>query len=73
MGRTYARRTILVRFDPSDRHFVFFDLDDPDTEIGRHPTKNLEVEDLTGLVTWPFGLGPQQLVLPLSITRGVNC
>jgi transposase InsO family protein len=72
VGRTYARRTVLVRFDPNDRHYVFFDTDDPDTEIGRRPAKDLDVEDLTGFAIWPIGLGPQQLSLPLSITQGVN-
>jgi hypothetical protein len=65
VGRAYARREVLIRFDPADRHFVFYDPDQPDDEIGRRPARNLEVEDLTGLVTWPAGLLPQQLPLPL--------
>jgi len=73
VGRTYARRMVLVRFDPDDRHFAFFDIDDPDTEIGRRPARGLGVEDLTGLAVWPLGLGPQQLSFPLPISEGVNC
>jgi transposase InsO family protein len=49
IGRAYARRTVLVRFDPQDHHFVFFDKDDPDTAIRRRPATGLELEDLTGL------------------------
>lgn len=64
-GRTYAQREVLVRFDPTDRHFVFYDPDTPDDEIGRRPTRHLEIEDITGLATWPEGLLPQQLPLPL--------
>lgn len=73
VGRAYAHREVLVRFDPADRHFVFYDPDAPDQEIGRRPARHLEVEDLTGLVTWPEGLPPQQLPLPLPRMKGVNC
>jgi transposase InsO family protein len=70
VGRAYARREVLIRFDPADRHFVFYDPDQPDDEIGRRPARNLEVEDLTGLATWPDGLLPQQL--PLPFLQGVT-
>ena len=73
LGKIYARHLVLVRFDPSDRHFVFFDADFPDTEIVRRPARGLAVEDMTGMATWPLGLGPQQLALPLFITKGVYC
>lgn len=73
VGRAYADRTVLVRFDPNDRHFVFFHADDPDTQIGRRPARDLAIEDLTGLAVWPMGLGPQQLALPLSFQEGVTC
>lgn len=73
IGRASARRTVLVRFDPLDRHFVFFDKEDPDTEIRRRPARGLDVEDFTGLAVWPLGLGPQQLSLPLIMSVGVNC
>jgi transposase len=78
VGRAYARQEVVVRFDPVDRHFVFHlpdpqqdDLQSKDLpEIGRRPARNLEVEDLTGLATWPDGLIPQQLPLPLCFVEG---
>jgi len=78
VGRAHARQEVVVRFDPTDRHFVFH-LPDPDQddleltnlpEIGRRPARYLEVEDLTGLATWPDGLLPQQLPLPLCFEEG---
>jgi hypothetical protein len=78
VGRAYARQEVAVRFDPADRHFVFH-LPDPEQddmdpknlpEIGRRPARNLEIEDLTGLATWPDGLLPQQLPLPLCFEEG---
>lgn len=73
VGRPYAHRQVLVRFDPADRHFVFYDVDDPEIEIGRRPARDLEVTDLTGLAMWPEGLGFQQLPLPLFFSEGVDC
>jgi len=77
VGRTYARRQVLVRFDPADRHFVFLDPDcseeQEEKEIGRRPARDLNVADLTGLATWPAGLGPQQLPLPLPVSEEVSC
>ena len=78
VGQTYARQEAAVRFDPADRCFVFYpphsEQDDLDQhkiqEIGRRPARNLEVEDLTGLATWPAGLVPQQLPLPLCFMEG---
>jgi len=64
VDRAYARQIISIRFDPTDRCFVFFDPDLPDNEITRRSARNLNVEDLTGLVSWPQGLLPQQLPLP---------
>ena len=77
-GRAYAGQEIAVRFDPADRHFVFYipkpekdKLDQEELqEIGRRPARNLEVEDLTGLATWPAGLVPQQLPLSLCFVEG---
>jgi transposase InsO family protein len=69
VGRAFARREILVRFDPTDRSFVFFEPTFPDKEIGRRPARHLEVEDITGLTSWPQGLVPQQLPL----FQRVNC
>jgi hypothetical protein len=73
VGRDYKRHIVLIRFDPSDRHFVFYDIDDPEVEIRRRPAKGLDVIDLTGLAQWPHGLGIQQLPLPLFIPEGVDC
>lgn len=78
VGRAYARKEVVVRFDPADRHFVFYL---PDSlppafthqqlrEVGRRPARNLTIEDLTGLATWPAGLVPQQLPLPLCFVEG---
>lgn len=73
VGRDYARQYVTVRFDPLDRHFVFFLQDYPETEIGRRPARNLDIADLTGFEAWPVGFGIQQLLLPLPIFRGVYC
>ena len=73
VGRAYARQQVLVRFDPRDRHFVFFLPGDPEREIGRRPARNLDIADLTGIDAWPMGVGSQQLLLPLPIFQGVNC
>jgi putative transposase len=69
----YAGHEVEVRFDPKDRHFVFSHLGDPDHILRRQPARGLDLEDLTGLETWPKGLGPQQLLLPLSFEHEVNC
>jgi len=73
VGRKYARRQVLVKFDPADRHFVFYNIDKPTQEIGRRRARNLELEDITGLAAWPTGLVPQQLPLPLLMPEGVIC
>lgn len=73
LGRAYARREVVVCFDPTDRHFVFSEANASERIIKRLPAKGLEISDLTGLETWPTGLGPQQLPLPLPLTEGVNC
>jgi hypothetical protein len=73
VGRAHAHRSVLIRFDPADRHFVFYDVDDPEVEIRRRPAKGLNATDLTGLAKWPVGLGIQQLPLPLFISEGVDC
>jgi hypothetical protein len=70
VGRAFARREVLIRFDPTDRHFVFFDPQAPEDEIGRRPARNLEVYDLTGYISWPEGLLPQQLPMPLVFEEG---
>lgn len=78
VGRTYAGQEVWVRFDPADRHFVFYQTaseqdeqaEEDLQEIGRRPARFLEVEDLTGLAIWPVGLVPQQLALPLCFVGG---
>ncbi len=70
VGRSYARREIEVRFEPSDRHFVFYEVNASDNAIKHLPAKGLDVGDLTGLAIWPTGLGSQQLPLPLCLTKG---
>lgn len=78
VGRAYARKQIWIRFDPVDRNFVFYRPEsmhsetEPEClrEVGRRPARNLEVEDLTGLATWPASLVPQQLPLPFCLAEG---
>jgi hypothetical protein len=51
VGRACVQQEVVVRFDPPDRHFVFYlprsEQDDPaqeePQEIGRHPARNIEV------------------------------
>jgi len=73
VGRAYSHHSVLIRFDPTDRYFVFYDINDPEVEIRRRPAKGLDVADLTGLAQWPQGLGIQQLPLPLFIPEGADC
>lgn len=73
VARTHAGQEVEVRFDPQDRHFVFSEVGEPGHIIRRQPAKGLDLEDITGLEAWPKGLGPQQLLLPLSFKQGVNC
>jgi len=78
VGQDYAYQQVVVRFDPRDRSFVFYlpsseqDYIDPEPlpEIGRRPARDIEVETLTGLATWPADLVPQQLPLPLCFPEG---
>jgi transposase InsO family protein len=73
IGCQHGNKSVLVRFDPSDRHFVFFDEAQPDVELARRPAQGLEVSDLTGIDEWPFGRGIQQLPLPLANIERVSC
>lgn len=73
LGRSYAGRQVIIRFDPADWQFVFSEPDAPGKTIKCLPPMRLDVGDLTGLETWPTGLGTQQLSLPLFLTEGVNC
>jgi transposase InsO family protein len=70
VGRAYARQSVLVRFDPTDRHFVFYHPDTPQTKIRRRPARGLDAATLQGTASWPDGLGIQQLPLPLLIPEG---
>lgn len=65
VGHQYARQEVLVRFDPADRHFVFFASADPTQELGRQPARRLDVEALTGL--YVTCAQPSQLSLPLEL------
>lgn len=73
VGRQFARQTVQIRFDPSDRNFVAFHTDDQahETELKRWPARNLDIPTLMGFDPLPPGLGPQQLPLPLPVFEGV--
>ena len=73
VGRTYARQYVLVRFDPTDRHFVFY----PDQalahgeipashELARRPARHLSPSDLTGFSANSPPYFPQQLAFNLQ-------
>ena len=65
VGRTYAAQQVAIRFDPTDRHFVFTLLDDPQQPIARRPARDLDAADLLG-----YELGPQQLPLAFVTEKG---
>ena len=65
VGRTYAAQQVAIRFDPTDRHFVFTLLDDPQQPIARRPARDLGAADLLG-----YELGPQQLPLAFVSEKG---
>jgi len=73
VGRIYAGRKVVVRFDPTNRHFIFSEASALSSIIKHLPAKGLDVSDLTGWAAWPSGPGAQQLPLPLFLTEGVNC
>ncbi len=62
VGRTHKGRAVQVKFDPQDRHFVFYD--EAGHELNRRPAKGLSVEEITGLGQGSEDLGVQQLPLP---------
>lgn len=72
LGRAQAGKQVQIRFDPADRHFVFY-ADQIQEEICRRPAKGLDITDLTGIVALPSGPVPQQLPLPFPLLKGVNC
>lgn len=65
VGAAYARQTVAVRFDPTDRHFVVSTVEAEPREIKRWAAQGLGVVDLLGAAEWPLGPGLQQLALPL--------
>lgn len=72
VGREFARKTVLVRFDPADRNFVFFDTDESgeEIEVNRCLARDLDTPPILGLDLLPLGIGPQQLPLPLPYFMG---
>lgn len=64
VGRTYAQQRVWVRFDPADRHFVFFADATTSQVLGRRPARHLSAADLTGLPDVP-----QQLALDLIFPK----
>jgi hypothetical protein len=70
VGRAYAGQELVIRFDPEGRSFVFHSVDAPEVEVARRPARDLDVEDITGLASWPLGPGIQQLPLPLPLLKG---
>jgi transposase InsO family protein len=65
VGRRFAHRKVLAKFDRSDRHFFFYHRQQPQVEIQRRPALGLSTTELTGMSTGPINPGPQQLLLPL--------
>jgi transposase InsO family protein len=76
LSRKLAGQQVLVRFDPTDRHFVFFTLDvrtqAPIQEIGRKPARGVEQADLRMRSERPLIQPPLQLPLPLRWPPGVS-
>lgn len=72
VGRPFARSRVLVRFDPQDRHFVFYLKEASDKEIGRRPARDLEEANIIGLIPRDADVVPQQLPLRLQF-EGVSC
>jgi transposase InsO family protein len=64
VGRAYAQQLVWVRFDPTDRHFVFFADASATLCLVRRPARHLSVADLTGLPPQPT-----QLPLPLIFSN----
>jgi hypothetical protein len=66
----YAHHQVLVCFDPTQRHFVFFEATPPYAEIRSRPVRGLGVAELTGITTYTGDAVPQQLPLPLVWREG---
>jgi transposase InsO family protein len=64
VGTVHGGKTVDVRFDPADRHFVFTDAKTGE-ELKRRPTHGLDTATITGLeVPTPPPEGPIQLSFP---------
>jgi hypothetical protein len=76
VGRQHAGQDVWVRFDPDDRHFVFYAMDretqEPVEEIGRQPARGLEVYDLMNRPDKSLAPIPLQLPLQLVWPQGAN-
>ena len=68
VGRRYAGQKLTVKFDPGDRHLVFYD--DDGGEIKRCLLRHTEGRDLLGTGPWPDGVAPEQAGLPPDLTKG---
>lgn len=64
VGRAYAQQLVSVRFDPADRHFIFFADANATQVIARRLARHLTVAQRTGLPP-----GPQQLALALIFAK----
>jgi transposase InsO family protein len=64
VGRAYADQLVWVRFDPADRHFVFFADASATQAFARRPARHLTLPELIGLP-----LVPQQLSLGLIFPK----
>lgn len=67
VGRAFAQQTVLVRFDPQDRHFVFALPEAPTHEIARRLARDLSVAQITGLTQPGLLAAPVQLPLPFPL------
>jgi hypothetical protein len=76
LSRQYAGQAVWVRFDPQDRHFVFYGQDPatstPVQELGRRRARGLEVTDLLPQAEAPLVPIPRQLPLPFVWPEGAN-
>lgn len=68
VGRRFAGQKLTVKFDPSDRHLVFYDSDG--CEVKRCLLRYTEVSDLLGAGPWPDGAAPEQDALPPDLDKG---
>lgn len=75
IGRKYAGQLVLVGFDPHDRQFVVYQVDEatlePLCELMRKPARGLELDDFI-LATEPLASVPVQLPLLFQWNEGVN-